>query len=326
MDRRAFLIPLVLSLPALMCATRAQAQDAWPGKPIRMIVAAAAGSGTDIMARLLTEKLSLALKQPVVIDNRPGANGVVATTALLQAPADGYTLIYNISSFVVIAPALLGNLPYDTTKDLEPVAQTVSGSMMLVTGAQSPVHNVSELIAHVKANPGKFGFGSVGNGTMPFLLTETMRQHTPMDVVHVPYKSSPQMLTDIVAGNLLFGWSDPAVVVPLIQGGKLRGIAASGASRMAASPDVPTLKEQGYPIQVEGWFGVFARAGTPLPIIKRLNDEIRRIQATPEMTAELARRNLGVPAAKSSAEFREVVQSNLKMWQEVIRKGNVKPD
>ena len=325
MRSRKVVAVLMTSLLVLAGMGPARAQDAWPSKPLRLIVAAAAGSGTDVLARLLVDRLSPVLKQPILIDNRPGANGIVATTALLQAPADGYTLIYHPSSFVVIAPTLV-QLPYDTVKDLEPIAQAASGSMMLVVGAQTPVRNVKELVAYVKDRPGKLSFGSVGNGSMPFLLTETMQQNTPMEVNHVPYKASPQMLTDIIGGNLLFGWSDPTVVLPLIQANRLRGIAISGASRLAASPDIPTLKEQGYPIALEGWFGIFAKAGTPQPIIKRLSDDIRRIQETPEMAAELARRNLSMAPAKTPAEFHVLIEANLKMWAEVVRKGNVKAD
>jgi tripartite-type tricarboxylate transporter receptor subunit TctC len=309
-----------------VAAAGAAAQDAWPNKPIRLIVPTAAGSGTDTMARMMAEKLSPALRQPIVVDNKPGGSGIIATTAMLQAPADGYTLMYNNGSFVVMAPALMSNLPYDTGKDMVPVAQTAVGGVIMVANPAIPVRNLPELVAFVKANPDKYSYGSFGLGTSGHLITEWLIQQTGMRLAHVPYKSTPQMLGDVAAGTLLFGWSDPGTPLPLIQAGKVRGITISGNVRVPATPDVATMGEQGYPFTAVGWMGVFAPAGTPPAVLQRLNQEINGIQARPETAAEMARRNYEPPPVKSLDEFRDIVRSDLQTWREIVRKGNIKAE
>jgi tripartite-type tricarboxylate transporter receptor subunit TctC len=327
MGFRRFATAAVVSFAALFnAAAPVVAQDAWPARPIRLIVPTAAGSGTDTMARLMAERLSPALKQPIIVDNKAGASGVIATQSLLQSPADGYTLLYNNGSFAVMAPALLTNLPFDPIKDLAPVAQTAVGGVIMVADPAAPVKTLQELIAYVKANPDKLSYGSFGVGSSAHLITEWLVQQTGMKIAHVPYKSTPQMFGDIAAGNLLFGWSDPGAPLPLIQAGKLRPIVMSGTVRVPATPDVPTMGEQGYPFTAVGWMGVFAAAGTPPAILNRLNEEINRIQARPETAAELSRRNYEPPPVKSIEAFREIVRNDLGTWREIVRKGNIKAE
>ena len=328
--RARVLVPLALAAAATLAvalpARTAVAQDAWPSRPIRMIVPTAAGSGTDIMGRFYAERLAAVLKQPVVVDNRAGASGVIATQAMLQAPADGYTLLFNNGSFAVMAPALLPNLPFDAIKDVVPVAQVAVGGVIMTANPAAPVRTLPELVAYVKANPDRFSYGSFGVGSSAHLITEWLIQRTGMRLAHVPYKSTPQMFTDISAGNLLFGWSDPGAPLPLIQAGKLRALAISGNVRVPATPDVPTMGEQGYPFGAVGWMGVFAAAGTPPPVLRRLNEEINRIQQRPETAAEFSRRNFEPPPTRSLEEFRDIVRRDLDTWREIVRKGNIKPE
>lgn len=328
MDRRHFNVAALAAAAAagLGATATAFAQEAWPSKPIRLIVPTAAGSGTDILARFYAERLGTALRQPIVVDNKAGASGVIATQALLQAPTDGYTLLFNNGSFAVMAPALLTNLPFDPAKDVVPVALAVVGGVILSANPAIPVRTLSELIAFVKANPDKYSYGSFGVGSSAHLITEWLIQQTGMKLAHVPYKSTPQMFSDISAGNLLFGWSDPSAPLPLIQAGKLRAITISGNVRVPATPDVPTMAESGYPFSAVGWMGMFASAGTPPSVLKRLNEEVNRIQTRPETAAEFARRNYEPPPAKSLDEFKEIVKNDLVTWKEIVRKGNIKAE
>lgn len=318
--RRTLCAAIALGAGALPAV---RAQDAWPARPIRLIVPTAAGSGTDIMARFIAERLSPALKQPIVVDNKAGASGVIATQSMLQSPADGHTLIFNNGSFAVMAPALLTNLPFDPAKDVAPIAQVAVGGVIMSANPDAPVRNLPELIAYVKANPDRFSYGSFGVGSSAHLITEWLIQQTGMRLAHVPYKSTPQMFTDISAGNLLFGWSDPGAPLPLIQAGKLRGIAISGNVRVPATPDIATMGEQGYPFSAVGWMGVFAPAGTPAAVQQRLNEEINRVLARPETAAEFSRRNYEPPPVKSVDAFRAIVASDLQTWREIVRKGNI---
>jgi tripartite-type tricarboxylate transporter receptor subunit TctC len=323
--RRAVSLAIALAAGPIGLST-GRAQEPWPSKPIRLLVPTAAGSGTDIMARFFAERLSPALRQPIVVDNKAGASGVIATQAMLQAPPDGHTLLFNNGSFAVMAPALLQNLPFDPAKDVAPIALVAVGGVIMSADPAAPVRTLPELIAYVKANPDKFSYGSFGVGSSAHLITEWLVQQTGMRIAHVPYKSTPQMFADITAGNLLFGWSDPGAPLPLLQAGRLRGIAISGNVRVPATPDIPTMGEQGYPFSAVGWMGVYGPAGTPAPVQRRLNEEINRILARPETASEYARRNFEPPPVKSVEEFRTIVASDLQTWREIVRKGNIKAD
>lgn len=322
MHRRTFTVAALAAAASI--ARPVGAQETWPSKPIRLIVPTAAGSGTDILARFYAERLTPALKQPIVVDNKAGASGVIATQALLQAPADGHTLLFNNGSFAVMVPALLTNLPFDPVKDVVPVAQAVVGGVIMSANPAVPVRTLRELVDHVKANPDKYSYGSFGVGSSAHLITEWLIQQTGMKLAHVPYKSTPQMFTDIAAGNLLFGWSDPSAPLPLIQAGKLRAITISGNVRVPATPDVPTMAESGFPFSAVGWMGLFAPAGTPAPVLKRLNEEVNRIQTRPDTAAEFTRRNYEPPPSRSLDEFRDIVRADLQTWREIVRKGNIK--
>jgi tripartite-type tricarboxylate transporter receptor subunit TctC len=316
----------LVAIGLLASSPGAGAQEAWPAKPIRLIVPTAAGSGTDVMARYLADRLSPVLRQPIVVDNKAGASGVIATQAMLQSPADGHTLQFSNGSFMVMAPALMQNLPFDVQRDVVPVAMIAIGGVIMSAYPGAPVKTLGELVAYVKANPDRFSYGSFGIGSSAHLITEWLIQQTGMKVAHVPYKSTPQMLADIAAGNLLFGWTDPGTPLPLIQAGKVRGIAISGNVRVPATPDVATMGEQGYRFDAVGWMGLFAPAGTPPAVLRRLNEEINRIQMRPETAAEMARRNFEPPPTKSLDEFREIVRNDLQTWREIVRRGNIKAE
>lgn len=324
MNRRNALKRTAVSLAALAAFGSAFAQsDTWPSRTITMIVPGAAGSGTDLMARELANRLGTVLKQSIIIDNKPGASGVVGTQAVLRAAHDGYTLLYTNGTNIVMAPALLKTLPYDVLRDLVPVAQTAEGGVALLVSNDFPAKNLQELIQEVKANPGKYSYGSWAVGSSGHLTMEWLKRQTGMKIGHVPYKATPQLLTELISGAIKIGWTDPAAPIPFIESGKLRAIAVTGKPRLPRTPTVLTLGEQGYPFETVGWFGVFAAAGTPKHIVQRLNEEIMKIQALPEMTARVKSMNISVPPTKTPERFRALVEEDLQIWKKIVAETGI---
>lgn len=320
MNRRKAIQQTAFGLAALVAFSTASAQhtDPWPSRVITMVVPAAAGSGTDMMARELATRLATVLKQPVIVDNKPGASGSLGTQAVVRAAPDGYTILYNNGTNSVMAPALVKTLPYDVIRDLTPVAQTAEGGVMLLVNNDFPARNLQELIEVVKANPGKFTYGSWAVGSSGHLTMEWLKRQTGMDITHVGYRATPQLLTELMAGNIKIGWADPAAPIPFVETGKLRAIAVTGKTRLSRTPNVPTLGEQGHAFETVGWFGVFAPAGTPKAIVQRLNEEIMKIQMLPEMTARVKSLNIAVPPKKSPEQFRALVVEDTAVWKKIV--------
>lgn len=301
----------------------AQHTDVWPSRVITMVVPAAAGSGTDTMARDLASRLSTVLKQSVVVDNKPGASGVLGLQTVVRATADGYTLLYSNGSMAVMAPALVKNLPYDVVRDLVPVAQTAEGGVMLLVNNDFPAKNLKELIEVVKANPGKYTYGSWAIGSSGHLTMEWLKKQTGMDITHVGYKATPQLLTDLMTGNIKIAWSDPAAPIPFIEAGKMRPIAVTGKTRLSRTPNVPTMGEQGHAFDTVGWFGVFAPTGTPKAIVQRLNEEIMKIQLQPEVAVRVKSLNIAIPPTKSPEQFRSLVVEDTTVWKKIVTDAGI---
>lgn len=317
----------VTGLVALAGAGAAFAQaEAWPSRPITMVVPASAGSGTDLLARELATRLSTALRQSVIVDNKPGASGVIGTQAVVKAAPDGYTILYTNGTNSVMAPALLKSIPYDMQRDLAPVAQTVAGGVFLLVNPDFPAKTLQELVQVVKANPGKYTYGSWAVGSSGHLTMEWLKRQTGMEITHVPYRQTPQMMTELAEGTLKIAWIDPAAPLPFIEAGKLRPIAVTGAVRLPRTPKVPTMGEQGYAFNAVGWFGVFAPAATPKPLLQRLSDEINRIQAQPEMVAKALQMNVSPSQLKTPAEFGVVVANDLKLWKSIVSDAGITPE
>lgn len=322
MNRRSAIKRTAISMAAFAAAPMLRAEN-WPARPITMVLPASAGSGTDLMARELANRLSIVLKQPVVVDNKPGASGIIGTQQVVRAVPDGYTILYTNGTNTVMAPALLKTMPYDVQRDLQPVAQTAVGGVFLLASNDLPAKNLQELIAYVKANPRKLGYGSWAVGSSGHLTMEWLKRQTGMEIEHVPYRQVPQLLTDLVSGQLKIGWADPAAPLPFIESGRIRAIAVTGKARLPRSPNVPTLGEQGHAFDSVGWFGVFAPQGTPKAILQRLNEEIVRIQEQPEMAARSASMNVGVPTIKTPEQFRDVVARDLQLWKKIVTDANI---
>lgn len=323
MNRISF-VAVVLSLVAAVLSPPASAADAWPSRPIRFVIPSAPGTGSDLVGRAIAERLSAALKQPVIMDNKPGGSGLIATRNVMSAPADGHTLLYTNASFTVVVAAMKPDLGIDFTKDLTPVALTAVGGVFLLVNPSFPAQNLQELIALVKAHPNKYTYGSWGVGSNGHLTMEWLKRQTGMQIDHVPYKAMGTILTELSTGILQVGWTDPVSSVPFIQTGRVRAIAVNGTVRTPQLPNLPTMGEQGHPFRPLGWHGIFAPAGTPPAVVERIHTEVNRVLATPELQALMARMNLEPTPIWTSEQFRAMMARDLEDWKKIVTDANIK--
>lgn len=304
-------------------SARAQ-QGPWPNRPIRLIVAGTPGAGGDIFARLIATPLQTALKQTVVVDARPGANGMIAGDAVAKSPPDGYTLLLAPSSTILLNPVVMDKMPFDPAKDLVPVAQVGAAGILLVANPSTGLKNLQDLVAYAKANPGKLSHGSWGRGSSGHLVMEGLKEHYGLNMVHVPYKSMTSLVTDVMAGTIPVAFTDIASPIPHIRAGKLNALGTSGSKRWPATQDVPRLSEQGYKFDADGWYAVFAPAGTPQAIIDRLNAEIYKAQASDEVRPKIEAQNMIVPPTVTAQQFADSVRADGVIWQNLARGADLK--
>ena len=316
----------VLFLAAVAAPVGSLHAEAWPDKPIKFVVAAPAGSSLDVLARLIGEKLKDRLGQPVVVDNRPAAGGTVATDLVAKSPPDGYTMVMSFNGPLAFGPHLYSKLPYDPQKDLAPVIITSSQPNVLAVTAALPIRSVQGLVAYAKANPGKLNYASVGNGSSSHLTMELLKSTAGLDIVHVPFNGSPPAVTATVQGETQMMF---AVMQPLqgqIQAGKLRALAVSTASRFPLLPDLPTIAESGFPgFEALAWNGVLVAAGTPKPIVVRLNAEIDAILKDATVKSTLNAQGFELVGGTPEA-FAALIRSESEKWAPVIRKTGAKVD
>jgi tripartite-type tricarboxylate transporter receptor subunit TctC len=315
----------IAALALAMLASGAHAQ-AWPTKPIKWVVPFAPGGTTDILARTIGDKLAIALGQPVIIENKPGAGGGVGADYTAKAPADGYTIMGGTISTHAINASLYKSLPYDPVKDFAPITLIARVPNMLVVNPDVPAKNVAELIALMKASPAKYTFASSGNGTSQHLSGELFKTMAGVEMQHIPYKGSPPALQDVVGGQVTMTFDNITTAWPLAKGGKLRALAVTTAKRSSVAPEVPTLAESGLAgYEVGSWQGVFAPAGTPPEIVKRLNAEIVKIIRTPDVNEKLTA--LGAePVGNTPEEFGALVRAEVGKWADVVKKSGAKVD
>ncbi len=318
---RNFLVGIVIAVMA-----GGVAAQAWPAKPIKWVVPFAPGGTTDILARTVGDKLSVALGQPVIIENKPGAGGGVGAEFTAKAAPDGYTIMGGTISTHAINASLYSKLPYDPVKDFAAVTLIARVPNMLVINPSIPAKDVRELIVLLKANPGKYSFASSGNGTSQHLSGELFKSMAGVEMQHIPYKGSPPALQDVMGGQVAMTFDNITTAWPLAKDGRLRALAVTTAKRSPIAPDVPTLAESGLPgFEVGSWQGVFAPAGTPPEIVKRLNAEIVKILNQPDVREKLLA--LGAePVGNSPEEFSAMVKAEVVKWSDVVRKSGAKVD
>jgi tripartite-type tricarboxylate transporter receptor subunit TctC len=325
LSRRQAILALVASPAAALRPTQAVADD-WPSRPIRMVVPFPAGSSPDLIARIVTEKLALALGQSIVIENRPGAGGNIGTGAVAKAAPDGYTLLFTINGPLVTAPSLYRHLSYDPMKQLAPVTLVATSPNVLAIDARLPVHSLREFVALAKSKPGALNYGSVGNGSAAHLAMEQLKAMAGIDLQHVPYPGFPQITTAMIGGQVQAGFMVPAIAMPMVNAGKLRLLAVTSTGRTAVLPSVPTVAESGYPgFEAISWQAILAPAGTPAPIVDRLYRELVKIIGSDDVREKM-RAQFFVPAGTAPASLRQTMVSEKARWDKVIRAANVQPE
>lgn len=319
-------LPIVLIAAAivLLATGIASAQQAYPSRPLRLIVPSAPGGSPDINARELANELSRQMVQQVVVENRPGASGILGYELFARATPDGYTFAY-ISNFIATNPSLYANLSYNFARDFQPVILYFSGLNILTVSPSLPVRSVKELIEHARANPGKLSFGSSGIGATPHLSMELFKSMTGTAIVHVPYKGTQQAVTDLIGGQIDILCDNMASLLPLVRSGRLRALGVTSLKRSAALPELPTLDEAGIPgFELTGWSGMALPAGAPRDLVLRLNAEINKALASPTVLKGIASRG-GTPMGGTPERFAEHVRKETERLGKLIKAIGIKP-
>src|SRR5499427_1845674 len=298
--------------------------DNYPSKPVTLVAVFGPGSASDTICRVIAQPLSVALKESVIVENRPGANGALAALYVARSAPDGHTLLMGTNSPLSAAPYLMKNVSYDAAKDFTPVTRVGSFTLMLVINPSLPAHSVKELIAYAKANPGKLSFASAN--TSGIVAGETLKHWAGIDMLNVPYKSSPPALEDIIAGRVSMMFTDLTTGLPGVQSGALRALAVTRIQRSSLFPELPTLDEAGVTgFDMDSWAGIVAPAHVPQPIVTRLNTELRKIIDSPEVKTQLG--HVGFEAfASSPDEFSGFIKSQLGKWETMVKDAGIQPE
>jgi tripartite-type tricarboxylate transporter receptor subunit TctC len=314
-----------LALVACALALAAQAQS-WPSKPIKMVVPFTAGGSTDTVARIISEKLTPRLGQPVVVENKAGAGGALGSDFVAKQPADGYTYLVGTSSTMAIAPWVYTKLPYNPTRDFTPVTLLGTADIIVVVHASVPIRNTAELLAYAKANPGKLTFASGGNGSISHLLGEYFKSMAKVDMLHVPYKGDAQMVTDMLGGQVNMAFGTAVAWLPHIKSGKVAAVAVTNPKRSTTLTDLPTLNESGVPgYEAVQWFGIAAPTGTPNEIVQRMYTEIKAILAMPDVQKRFTELGFDV-VGNTPAEFAQFLRDENAKWKKIAEIAGTKLD
>lgn len=318
MPMRAFVLLVVV------CVTATTRAADYPQRPLRILTPFSAGSTTDIIARPLAAKLSEAWGQPVVVDNRAGAGGSIAAGIVAKATPDGHTLLIGATGPNAINPSLIKNMPYDSQRAFAPITLTATNNLLLVVSMAVPAKTVKELIDLAKTKPGHLRFASAGTGSSPHLAGELFKSLAGIDMVHVPYKGSPQYVIDLLAARIDLSIGAAGPVLPHAKSGRLRLLGVSAGKRDPALPDVPAISESVPGFEVVGWYGLLATTGTPAPVIRKLHAEVARILALPEVKAIYLNGSMDATASSSPAEFDALIRNERDKWAKVIKAANIR--
>ena len=314
----------VCLLTTAFCLGAPALAQPYPARPVRMVMPFPAGGPTDILGRLIGQRLAEAWGQNVVIDNRPGGAGMIGAVAAVKSPPDGYTLFLGGVTTLSIAPFVHKDLPYDPLRDFIPITQATIQPIMLMAHPSLPVRSVKEYVALARAKPGQINYATSGQGGSGHLAGELFRSHARINIIHVPYRGAPPALTDLMAGQVQSLFGTMLASVPSIRVGKIRGIAITGPRRSGAVPDVPTFAEAGYPdYEASSWNGILVPAGTPAAIVAKLNADIVKVLKTPNVFDRLAADG-SIAIGNSAQEFAAFIKSEQVKWGKVVREANVR--
>ena len=313
---KRFISRLVFALAALLPGLAAA--QAWPSKPVKIVVPFVAGGATDVVARLLAQKLADAWGQSVVVENRGGAGGNIGADVVAKSPADGYTLLMTSGSIVTANPHLYKAMPFDAARDLVAITNVASGPQVIAVSANVPAKDLRELIAYAKANPKKLNFGSAGIGSQTHLAAENFAYSAGVDLTHVPYKGEAAAITDLLGGQIQLATPNFGAAINFIKEGKLRALAVTSRERNPQLPDVPAAAEVIPGFENSGWFGLMAPAGTPRDVIERIHRDSATILLSDEFRAKLQQQGM-VPVANSPADFAAAIREESARWAKVIR-------
>lgn len=321
-----FVILLALAFPMMPIA---MADDTYPNKPIRIIVPFTPGGSPDILARAVGQKITESTGVAVVVENVPGAGGTIGADRVAKATPDGYTLLMGHVGTLAVAPSVYPQLPYDPIKSFAPVALVAKVPNVLAVNASMPVKNIPELVAFLKANPGKVNYGSGGNGSAAHLAMEYFKMNTQTFIVHVPYRGTAPAVMDTVAGQIQMVFTGAPAIIPMVKSGKLKALGVSSLKRMDSLPDVPTLSESGVKglngFEADQWYGLVAPAGTPAAITQKLNQVVNKSLSAQDVSTRL--RSEGAIAAPTTPEsFEQLIQSEIKRWRAVVIKAGIKSE
>lgn len=315
----------VAALGVLALAAGAQAQQTFPNKPITIVVPASPGGAIDIAARLIGARFTAAWGQPVNIENKGGAAGMLGSDFVAKAAPDGHTLALVASSHA-INPSLYKKLPFDTVKSFEPVVLTHVVPLMLVVNKDIPAKNVTELVGYLKGHPGQASYASSGNGGAPHMSAELFKSMAGVDIAHVPYKGSTAAHPDLIAGRTALMFDTVAAVAPQVKGGKVRALAVTTPKRSGLFPELPTMAEAGLKgYETSTWGGLLAPAGTPKDVIAKLNAEVNKALATPDVREKLAAAGIE-PAGGTPQQFNDFIQSEMARWAKVANSAGIQPE
>jgi tripartite-type tricarboxylate transporter receptor subunit TctC len=315
---------LVLACGALL-APLASAQE-FPSKPVKFVVPQGAGGTTDVFARYIGQKLSAKWGQPVVVENKVGAAGVVGTDMVAKSPADGYTLLVTYAGSQAVNQSLYARIPFDSVKDFQPVATIARTPFLLVVAASSPIKTFKELIARAKEKPGSVTYATSGSGSINHLLSESLKVEAGIDMVHVPYKAIAAAMTDVIGGQVDNAFAAFPSAIQLVRGGRLRALAVSSTTRVSSAPDIPTIAELGYPsFDVSPWWGILAPAGTPRAIVDKVNADVAEILRSPEAQAFFKDQG-SEPAIMTPDAFLKTLQDDVVKWAKVVKSSGARID
>lgn len=315
---------LLASIASTLCT--ASFGQAWPSRPIRLVVPFPAGGGTDIIARDLTQKVTEATQWPFIVDNKPGSGGAIGLDNVAKSPADGYSLVLGQTSNLAINPSLYKKLPYDPVKDLTPISMVASAPMTLVVSANSPFKSLADVVSAAKAKPGTINFATSGNGTVGHLATELFQKEAGIKLVHIPYKGAAQGMTDVIGGQVQIYVASIPTVIGHVKSGKMRVLAVTSLKRVDDLPQVPTVAESGYKgFEAVTWFGVLGPAKLPKDIAARLNAQINKALQTPELQKKLGDQGADV-AGSTPDQFGKLISAEMTKWGKVVKESGATID